>query len=469
MENKGSNHNEEKILVTIPFVAVCEWYILDRLDPLKSEVEMEQNAYKVENRKENQCGQLEYTVSEISSLIKQSIEQKFGHVKVRGEVSGLKIAPSGHVYFSLKDKNAVLSAICWRGQWNAIAHKPEEGLEVICEGTLTSYSGQSKYQMIVRSSSPAGVGALMALLEKRKKQFQAEGLFDSIHKKRLPFLPTTIGVVTSPTGAVIQDIIHRIEDRFPLRILLWPVLVQGEKSADQIANAIAGFNKLAQKPDVLIVARGGGSIEDLWSFNEEIVVKAVFASEIPVISAVGHETDTTLIDYVADVRAPTPTAAAEMAVPVKRELELALTELSRRQRSATLNYLDNKQTLISATRATLTNLSLVIANYVQRLDDTTFRFVDASARYLDNLATKLEIVKNTLNLNFITMWIDGKAKELSSLSELLRSYDYKNVLKRGFSLLRDKNQKLIKSIKEINSGQELVLEMHDGAKTAKFE
>ena len=425
--------------------------------------------YQREEQRETQREQSEYTVSELSLLIKQSIEQKFGHVRVRGEVSGLKIAPSGHAYFSLKDDGAVLSAVCWRGQWNAMKHKPEEGLEVICSGMLTAYSGQSKYQMIVKSSRPAGVGALMALLEKRKKQFKEEGLFDAEHKKPIPFLPKTIGVITSPTGAVIQDIIHRIEDRFPTHILLWPVLVQGDESAAQITNAINGFNRRTVKPDVLIVARGGGSIEDLWSFNEESVVRAAFASEIPIISAVGHETDTTLIDYVADVRAPTPSAAAEMAVPVKQEIMKSLNELSQRKKLAALNYLDNKKTILLSTKATMTNLSLVIANYVQRVDDATFRLIEASSRYRDNLCMKLEIFKKTLSLNFVSMWLDGKTRELNALTNLLRSYDYKNVLKRGFALVKDKNNKLLKSIKQIKSGQEVVVEMHDGSKTAKCD
>ena len=428
-----------------------------------------QNMYNVENQQKSGSTESEYTVSEISSLIKTSIEHKFGYIKVRGEVSGLKIAPSGHVYFSLKDENAVLSAVCWRGQWASIKHKPEEGLEIICSGTLTTYPGQSKYQMMMRSASPAGVGALMALLEKRKKQFQQEGLFDSSHKKPIPFLPKTIGVITSATGAVIQDIIHRIEDRFPTHILLWPVLVQGEESAKQIADAIAGFNKHSCRPDVLIIARGGGSIEDLWSFNEEIVVRAAFASGIPIISAVGHETDTTLIDYVADKRAPTPTAAAEMAVPVKQDLLMSLAELEQRKKLAALNYLDSKKTALISVKATMTNLSLVIANYMQKVDEAVFRLIEVSHRYHDNLFMQLEIFKQTLNLNVINMWIEGKAKELKAVGDLLNSYDYKNVLKRGFALVKDSDNKLLKSVGQLTKGQEIFIEMHDGGKTAKCD
>ncbi|NRA74007.1 MAG: exodeoxyribonuclease VII large subunit [Rickettsiales bacterium] len=421
-----------------------------------------QTTYNNDDQNINTNTQAEYTVSEISALIKKSIEHNFEYVKVRGEVSGLKIAPSGHVYFSLKDNGAVLSAVCWRGQWSAIKHKPQEGLEMICSGMLTAYSGQSKYQMVVRSSSPAGIGALMALLEKRKKQFQQEGLFDSSHKKEIPFLPKIVGVVTSPTGAVIQDIIHRIEDRFPMPILLWPVLVQGEQAAKQIAEAIYGFNKYSVKPDVLIVARGGGSIEDLWAFNEEIVVRAAFASEIPIISAVGHETDTTLIDYVADRRAPTPTAAAEMTVPVRNELMMAINDLKRRQELAALNYLDNRKSALVSTKATMANLALVIANYVQKLDEVSFRLMESSSRYRDNLSNQLEVFKKTLNVNVLTMLVEGKERELTSLTKLLCSYDYKNVLKRGFALVRDKNNKILKSVKQIIESKNVVIEMHDG-------
>jgi exodeoxyribonuclease VII large subunit len=425
--------------------------------------------YQFENLKESQGEQLEYTVSEISSLIKKSVEQTFGYVTIRGEVSGLKIAPSGHVYFSLKDEGAVLSAICWRGAYQSMQHKPEEGLEMICTGNLTTYPGRSSYQIIVQSSKPAGVGALMALLEKRKKQFQDEGLFDSSHKKPIPFLPNIIGVITSPTGAVIQDIIHRIEDRFPTHILLWPVLVQGDKAAEQIKTAINGFNELQNKPDVIIIARGGGSIEDLWPFNEEIVVRAVFASKIPIISAVGHETDTTLIDYVSDIRAPTPSAAAEMAVPVRRDLIMAVDELGRRKRLASLNYLDNRKTIIQSTKATMTNLSLVIANYVQKVDDAAFRLIESSMRHHSNLCMRLELFKKTLSLNFISLCIDGKTAELSAITSLLHSYDYKNVLKRGFALIRGKNSAVLKSANEMGQGQEFIVEMHDGSKTAKFD
>ena len=263
----------------------------------------------------------EFTVSEVSGVVKRMIESEFGHVRIRGEVGRVVWARSGHLYFDLKDDRAVLAAVSWKGQAARMAVKPEEGMEVVATGRLTTFPGQSKYQMIVEDVRPAGVGALMAMLEKRKTALQAEGLFDLSRKKKIPYLPEVIGVVTSPTGAVIRDILHRLRDRFPRKVVIWPVAVQGERCAPEVAAAIHGFNQLAPdgaipRPDLIIVARGGGSIEDLWGFNEEVVVRAAAASEIPLISAVGHETDTTLIDYVSDQRAPTPTAAAELAVPV---------------------------------------------------------------------------------------------------------------------------------------------------------
>src|SRR6478672_7831004 len=263
---------------------------------------------------------VEWTVSELSSALKRTVEDAYGYVRVRGEVSGFKgSSPSGHVYFRLKDEKAVLEAVIWKGTFGRMRVRPEEGLDVIVSGKLTTFAGSSKYQIVIDSLEPAGIGALMKLLEERKKKLAAEGLFDEARKQLLPFLPDVIGVVTSPTGAVIRDILHRLVDRFPRRVLVWPVRVQGETSAAEVAAAIYGFNALPERgpvprPDLIIVARGGGSLEDLWSFNEEIVVRAAATSMIPLISAVGHETDVTLIDFAADRRAPTPTAAAEIAV-----------------------------------------------------------------------------------------------------------------------------------------------------------
>lgn len=267
----------------------------------------------------------EFSVSEISGAVKKAIEGGFSHVRVRGEVGRVSRPASGHIYMDLKDERSVLAGVIWKGRAAALATRPEEGMEVIATGKLTTFPGQSKYQMVIESVVPAGAGALMAMLEKRKAQLASEGLFAPERKKELPYLPEIIGVVTSPSGAVIRDILHRLRDRFPRKVLIWPVAVQGQRCAPEVANAIRGFNAMTAggalpRPDLIIVARGGGSLEDLWGFNEEIVARAAAASDIPLISAVGHETDTTLIDFVSDMRAPTPTAAAEMAVPVRMEL-----------------------------------------------------------------------------------------------------------------------------------------------------
>jgi len=295
----------------------------------------------------------EFSVSEISFAIKESLEENFGYVKIRGEVSGLSKPTSGHIYLKLKDEKAIINAIIWRSAVNKIGFVPEDGLEVVCSGRLTTgfsdrYPGRSDYSVIVDSLMPAGEGALMALLEKRKKEFSNEGLFDEVHKKQIPKFPQTIGVITSPTGAVIQDILNRVNDRYPCNILLWPVPVQGEDAAPLVSEAIEGFNSLSLKkefnpPDVIIIARGGGSIEDLWPFNEEIVVRSVFKSSIPVISAIGHETDTTLVDYVSDLRAPTPTAAAELSTPDKKDLLSNIEEYQLTLNTSLNSFLENYQ------------------------------------------------------------------------------------------------------------------------------
>lgn len=289
----------------------------------------------------------EYTVSEISGAVKRVIEGEFGHVRVRGEISRVSRPSSGHLYFDLKDDRSVIAAVSWKGQAAKMSVRPEEGMEVIATGRLTTFPGQSKYQLIVEDIVPAGAGALMMMLEKLKARLQAEGLFAPERKKQIPYLPEVIGVITSPSGAVIRDILHRLRDRFPRRVLIWPVAVQGEKCAPEVSAAIRGFNALPEggpipRPDLVIVARGGGSIEDLWGFNEEIVVRAAAESAIPLISAVGHETDTTLIDHAADRRAPTPTAAAEMAVPVRMELLAWVAEQEARLVRASRQRLDQR-------------------------------------------------------------------------------------------------------------------------------
>src|SRR5919112_2404750 len=316
----------------------------------------------------------EWSVSDLAGALKRTLEEAFGYVRLRGEISGYR-GPhsSGHAYFCLKDQNARIDAVIWKGAFAKLGIRPEEGMEVIATGRITTFPGSSKYQIVVESLEPAGIGALMALLEERRRKLNAEGLFAPERKRRLPFLPQVVGVVTSPTGAVIRDILHRLEDRFPRRVLVWPVRVQGETCAAEVAAAIRGFNALhpggrIPRPDVLIVARGGGSIEDLWGFNEEIVVRAAAESDIPLVSAVGHETDTTLIDHAADVRAPTPTGAAEMVVPVRAELVSSVHDLARRHGEAVIRSFERRRVeLRSAARALPTPDSL-LAGKRQLLD-----------------------------------------------------------------------------------------------------
>ncbi|MET3926466.1 exodeoxyribonuclease VII large subunit [Devosia sp. 2618] len=316
----------------------------------------------------------EYSVSEIAQAVKRTVEDEFGHVRVRGEISGYRGQhSSGHAYFTLKDENASIDAVVWKGNFAKLTFKPEEGLEVIATGRLTTFPRSSKYQIVIDNIEPAGAGALMALLEERRKKLLAEGLFARERKRALPYLPRVIGVITSPTGAVIRDILHRLDDRFPSHVLVWPVRVQGDTCAPEVVNAIEGFNALMPdgpipRPDILIVARGGGSIEDLWGFNEEAVVRAVAASGIPVISAVGHETDTTLIDYASDMRAPTPTAAAEAAVPVRAELIGYVDDLGSRQRQAARRLAVSARDRLRAASAGLPRPGDLVSTQRQRLD-----------------------------------------------------------------------------------------------------
>jgi exodeoxyribonuclease VII large subunit len=315
----------------------------------------------------------EWTVSELAAALRRTVEDSYAQVRVRGEISGYRgMHASGHAYFSLKDEGARIDAVIWKSTFGRMRIRPEDGLEVIATGRLTTFPGRSTYQIVIETLEPAGVGALMALLEQRKRQLAAEGLFDAARKQLLPYLPEVIGVVTSPTGAVIRDILHRLADRFPRRVLVWPVKVQGDGAAEEIAAAIRGFNALPKgaipRPDLLIVARGGGSIEDLWSFNEEIVVRAAAASLIPLISAVGHETDVTLIDFAADRRAPTPTAAAEMAVPVKAELLSRLVGLARRTLACWARCQETRRTELRAASRALPTSEMLLALPRQRLD-----------------------------------------------------------------------------------------------------
>ncbi|MFN3075610.1 MAG: exodeoxyribonuclease VII large subunit [Alphaproteobacteria bacterium] len=332
--------------------------------------------------------QPEYTVSELSLSLKRTVETAFGAVRVRGEISGFKRHGSGHCYLRLKDDQAVLDAVIWKGVAGRLSVRPEEGLEVIATGRITTYPGRSSYQIVIESLEVAGVGALLKLLEERRKKLAAEGLFDPARKRRIPFLPEVIGIITSPTGAVIRDILHRLADRCPRPVLLWPVAVQGEGAAAQIAAAIAGFNALrpggaVPRPDVLIVARGGGSLEDLWPFNEEIVVRAAAASEIPLISAVGHETDTTLIDFASDLRAPTPSAAAEMVVPVRLELVARVAGLDGRMTGAMARTLEDRRVRVEGLGRGLPDPRRILDDATQRLDDRAERLFNAMKVFLN--------------------------------------------------------------------------------------
>jgi len=366
----------------------------------------------------------EYTVAEISGALKRTIEDAYGYVRVRGELGRVTRAGSGHMYLDLKDDRAVLSAVVWKGKAQGFSIAPEQGMEVIATGRLTTFPGQSRYQMVIDSIEPAGVGALMALLEERKKKLAAEGLFAEERKRALPFLPETIGVVTSPSGAVIRDILHRLRDRFPRHVIVWPTRVQGKGAEVEIASAIAGFNALepggdVPRPDVLIVARGGGSLEDLWCFNEEIVVRAAAASRIPLISAVGHETDTTLIDFASDRRAPTPTAAAEIAVPVRSELVADVLDFERRLVSAMGRAHEARRAaLVSAGRG-LGRPEDAVEFAGQRLDGAGARLSAAARARLDGAEGRLGRAAARVRPAAVAQGIAAKAARLEALAERL--------------------------------------------------
>lgn len=448
------------------------------------------------------------SVSELSANLKRTIETNFDHVIVRGELGRVTIPRSGHMYADIKDDKAVLNTVMWKGQVDRLPFRPEEGLEVIVTGKLSIYAGRSNYQMLATSMRPAGAGALMQLLEERKKKLAAEGLFDQGHKKKLPFMPRTVGVVTSPTGAVIRDILHRISDRFPVRVIVWPALVQGDNAAAQITAGIEGFNALTgdDRPDVIIVARGGGSIEDLWPFNEENVVRAAFASDIPLISAVGHETDTTLIDYVSDARAPTPTGAAEIAVPVRSDLLMTIDEHGARMKRALSRRTAQAGDMLKAAR--LPRAETLLQPRRQRLDYASSSLPRVTRALIERKATQLHkihlpspkdsLAKRSENLGKLTARLDaglrgaiskkdkaltqvsarlrpdalsrdiGRSRErlrdtairarpaldrirsnksdaLSSQAKLLETLSYQATLKRGYSIVRDDAGQLIRS------------------------
>lgn len=383
----------------------------------------------------------EFTVSELSGAVKRVIEGEFGLVRVRGEIGRVSRPASGHLYYDLKDERAVLAAITWRGQARHLAVQPEEGLEVIATGRLTTYAGQSKYQLIVEELAPAGAGALMAMLEKRRAKLQAEGLFDAARKRPVPFLPDVIGVVTSPSGAVIRDILHRLNGRFPRRVLVWPAAVQGTRCAAEVAAGINGFNAIPPggaipRPDVIIVARGGGSLEDLWGFNEEAVVRAAAASTIPLISAIGHETDTTLIDHAADLRAPTPSAAAELAVPVRIELQATVADLGARLLRRVALRLDRGRQRAADLARVLPRPEALTGNAMQRLDQWADRLVRALSDRTTAGRARLDTAVAPMRPALLRRTLDDKRNTLGRAETRLHTrLDH---LRQGWRAVHDK-------------------------------
>jgi exodeoxyribonuclease VII large subunit len=432
----------------------------------------------------------EFSVSELSGAIKRALEEGFGYVRLKGEISGYR-GPhaSGHCYFALKDDKAKIEAVIWKGVFGRLRFKPEEGMEVIAQGKITTFPGSSKYQIMIEALEPAGAGALMALLEERKRKFAAEGLFDEARKKARPFLPKVVGIITSPTGAVIRDMLHGFNERFPTRVLIWPVRVQGEGSAAEVAAAIRGFNALEPggkipRPDVLIVARGGGSLEDLWSFNEEIVVRAAADSRIPLIAAVGHETDWTLIDLVADARAPTPTKAAEWAVPKYSDLIDTLDKLLSRRRQAIRRALEGVRTHLKAASRGLPKLQDLIALPRQRFDAADKRLTRAllanSRAHATRLArtagrlTPAPLLQKFSRLGERLQAIERRAGQallnrvavhrrvLEGKSALLNSLGYQSVLSRGFALVRDEAGLMVRQARSVAPGSALSVQFSDG-------
>jgi exodeoxyribonuclease VII large subunit len=403
-----------------------------------------------------------YSVTEISLNLKQMVEKTYGRIRIRGEISGFKRQGSGHSYFALKDADAVMDAIAWRGSLKDSSVVLEDGLEIIATGRLTTYPVRSKYQMIVEEFEPTGQGALLKLLEERKARLAAEGLFDASRKKPLPRYPQKIGIVTSPTGAVLQDILHRLEDRYPCHVLVWPVLVQGQGAADQVAAAIEGFNKLASPPDLIIVARGGGSLEDLWAFNEEIVVRAAARSQIPLISAVGHETDTTLIDYASDRRAPTPTAAAEMAVPVLMDLWAFLQDRQQRLTAVISQELERRKTTLLAASRGLPDLTRLIEDKMQRLDDWAERLPSLLRNYIQNLDHRLVSTLAPQFRQSARRYFEVTCQQFELVASRLTHASYQRILDRGFCWTTTTEGAFITRAAQIKKGWALNLHYVDG-------
>ena len=435
-----------------------------------------------------------YSVSEFSNVIKKLVETNFSYVRIKGEISRPSFPGSGHVYFTLKDTDGTIAAIIWKYNLPRLSIKPEEGIEVICTGKVTTFAGQSKYQIIVESMEVAGEGALLKMLEDRRKKLLQEGLFNQEYKKPIPYLPEKIGVITSPSGAVIKDILHRLSDRFPSHVYLWPVAVQGEGSAKQISNAIDKFNQLTdetniKKPDLLIVARGGGSLEDLWSFNEEIVVRSVFQSSIPVISAVGHETDTTLIDFVSDLRAPTPTAAAEKAVPVRDELIARIDELNLRLKTSFNNKLNNNKDRLYNLFRLLGKPDQIFENKTQKLDfvykdvENLFRIIfvekkNKITQYSQKLLPPKTLINNSVSKqslleikfkNNLENIMKIKETKLNSLNQLLEASSFNRVLDRGFSLVMNNEGKVIKVSSQAPKNAYVKIKFSDEIRSAQLD
>jgi exodeoxyribonuclease VII large subunit len=409
------------------------------------------------------------TVSELSGALKRTIETAFGQVRVRGEISGFKRHNSGHCYFTLKDENACIDAVIWRSSAGALAFRPEDGAEVVATGKLTTYPGRSKYQIVIERMELAGEGALLALLERRRKTLAAEGLFAPERKRELPFLPRVIGVVTSPTGAVIRDILHRLEDRCPTHVILWPVPVQGEGASVRIAEAIRGFASLTPRPDLLIVARGGGSIEDLWAFNEEDVVRAAAESPIPLISAVGHETDTTLIDHAADLRAPTPSAAAELAVPVRSELFAELAELGHRAQQCLARRAERCRERFDLTVSRWPEPRAIFAPAVQRIDELGERLPRSLASRASHARADLNGVAPRLRAELLSQRIERAGETLRSLWRLAELAHPERPLKRGFARVTSRAGKTLTRRDEARAESRLTLHFGDGALDASVD
>ena len=435
-----------------------------------------------------------FTISELSKAIKVTVEGAFEFVRVRAEISRPTRAASGHLYFTLKDDRSALAAVCWKSVAGNLAAQPEEGLEVIASGRLTTFAGQSKYQIVVSQLEIAGEGALLKQLEERRRQLAAEGLFDSDRKKKIPSMPNVIGVVTSPTGAVIRDILHRLSDRFGVRVLVWGTLVQGQSAAPEVAAAIHGFDSMPKdgplpRPDVLIVARGGGALEDLWAFNEEEVVRAVAACKIPVISAIGHETDTTLIDFAADLRTPTPSAAAEMAVPVKSELVALMAELDARLTRATANKINNASQLLKMAGRALIDPGEIIARRGQILDYAVSGLANGLEQWLSARALRLSKADgrlfpperqfaeakgalSELSLRLAkSMAIDLERRQqaIANIGRLLDANSFERVLDRGFALVTDQQGLPVKRSAELPEHANALIRFADGQRHATFD